>query len=41
MAEAILMFSGTTNGELATQGFHQEKKTGRKIADLAEGRRRS
>ncbi|HMR49676.1 MAG TPA: nitrate reductase subunit alpha [Arachnia sp.] len=38
MAEAILMFSGTTNGELATQGFHDlERKTGRKIADLAEG----
>ena len=38
MAEAILMFSGTTNGELATQGFKSlEKKTGRKIADLAEG----
>ena len=38
LAEAILTFSGTTNGELATQGFHDlEKKTGRKIADLAEG----
>ena len=38
LAEAILMFSGTTNGELATQGFRDlERKTGRKIADLAEG----
>ncbi|MBK8462231.1 MAG: nitrate reductase subunit alpha [Nigerium sp.] len=38
LAEAILMFSGTTNGELATQGFHDlERKTGRKLADLAEG----
>ncbi|MFT3887708.1 MAG: nitrate reductase subunit alpha [Arachnia sp.] len=38
LAEAILMFSGTTNGELATQGFHDlEKKTGRKLADFAEG----
>jgi nitrate reductase alpha subunit len=37
-AEAILMFSGTTNGELATQGFHDlEKKTGRKLADLSAG----
>ena len=38
MAEAILIFSGTTNGELATQGFRDlEKKTGRKLADLSEG----
>ncbi len=38
MAEAILMFSGTTNGELATQGFRNlEGKTGRKLADLSEG----
>ncbi len=37
-AEAILTFSGTTNGELATQGFHDlEKKTGRRLADLSEG----
>ncbi|MCC2593717.1 nitrate reductase subunit alpha [Tessaracoccus sp. OS52] len=38
MAEAILIFSGTTNGELATQGFRNlERKTGRKLADLSEG----
>ncbi|MBB1508602.1 nitrate reductase subunit alpha [Tessaracoccus sp. MC1756] len=38
LAEAILMFSGTTNGELATQGFNTlEKKTGRRLADLSEG----
>ena len=38
MAEAILIFSGTTNGELATQGFRNlEGKTGRKLADLSEG----
>ncbi|MHA6525775.1 nitrate reductase subunit alpha [Tessaracoccus sp. G1721] len=38
LAEAILMFSGTTNGELATQGFRDlERKTGRKLADLSEG----
>ncbi|HEX5336224.1 MAG TPA: nitrate reductase subunit alpha [Propionicimonas sp.] len=37
-AEAILAFSGTTNGALATQGFKTlEKKTGRKLADLSEG----
>ncbi len=37
-AEAILAFSGTTNGALATQGFKNlEKKTGRKLADLSEG----
>lgn len=37
-AEAILAFSGTTNGALATQGFHDlEQKTGRKLADFAEG----
>ncbi|MCC6497517.1 MAG: nitrate reductase subunit alpha, partial [Propionibacteriaceae bacterium] len=37
-AEAILTFSGTTNGALATQGFKTlEKKTGRKLADLSEG----
>lgn len=37
-AEAILTFSGTTNGELATQGFHNlEAKTGRKLADLSAG----
>ena len=38
LAEAILTFSGTTNGALATQGFHDlEAKTGRKLADLSEG----
>jgi nitrate reductase alpha subunit len=34
--EAILALSGTTNGHLATQGFHTlEKQTGVKLADLA------
>lgn len=38
LAQAILTFSGTTNGELATQGFRDlERKTGRKLADLSEG----
>lgn len=38
MAEAILRLSGTTNGELAVQGFRTlEKRTGRPLADLAEG----
>lgn len=38
LAEAILMFSGTTNGALALQGFKTlEERTGRKLADLAEG----
>jgi nitrate reductase alpha subunit len=38
MAEAILACSGTTNGALATQGFHDlEAKTGRKLVDLSEG----
>ena len=38
LAEAILAFSGTTNGELAVQGFHQlERRTGRRLGDLAEG----
>jgi len=38
MAEAILAFSGTTNGELAVQGFEKlEKRTGRKLVDLAKG----
>ncbi len=37
-AEAILTCSGTTNGELATHGFRDlERKTGRKLVDLAEG----
>ena len=34
--EAILALSGTTNGRLATQGFHTlEKRTGTQLADLA------
>ncbi|MEN0130278.1 MAG: molybdopterin dinucleotide binding domain-containing protein, partial [Brevundimonas sp.] len=38
MAEAILALSGTTNGELATQGFHAlERRVGKKLHDLAEG----
>ncbi|MFF5159562.1 nitrate reductase subunit alpha [Streptomyces sp. NPDC000348] len=41
--EAILALSGTTNGHLATQGFHTlEARTGTRLADLAaehEGRR--
>ena len=38
MAEAILTFSGTTNGALAVQGFRTwRSRTGRKLADLAEG----
>jgi nitrate reductase / nitrite oxidoreductase, alpha subunit len=37
VCEAILALSGTTNGHLATQGFRTlEKRTGRKLADLAE-----
>jgi nitrate reductase alpha subunit len=40
--EAILALSGTTNGHLATQGFHTlERRTGVRLADLAaehEGR---
>ena len=38
MAEAILTFSGTTNGHLAVQGFRTlEERVGKKLADLAEG----
>ncbi|NUT57314.1 MAG: nitrate reductase subunit alpha, partial [Agromyces sp.] len=38
LAEAILSFSGTTNGELAVQGFRSlEKRVGKPLADLAEG----
>ncbi|MFP5311384.1 MAG: molybdopterin-dependent oxidoreductase, partial [Actinomycetes bacterium] len=38
MAEAILAFSGTTNGALSVQGFKDlERRTGQKLADLAEG----
>jgi nitrate reductase alpha subunit len=43
VCEAILTLSGTTNGHLATQGFHTlEARTGVKLADLAaeaEGKR--
>ncbi|MFG3498896.1 nitrate reductase subunit alpha [Streptomyces sp. NPDC047928] len=43
VCEAILAMSGTTNGHLATQGFHSlEARTGIPLADLAaehEGRR--
>ncbi len=39
MAEAILIFSGTTNGEFGVQGFRTlEQRTGVHLADLAEGR---
>jgi nitrate reductase alpha subunit len=35
-AETILALSGTTNGRVATEGFHAlEKRTGRKLADLS------
>jgi nitrate reductase alpha subunit len=38
LAEAILRFSGTTNGSLAVQGFRDlERRVGRRLADLAEG----
>ena len=38
LAEAILTFSGTTNGELAAQGFRTlEQRVGKRLADLAEG----
>ncbi|WP_445155539.1 nitrate reductase subunit alpha [Arthrobacter sp. Hor0625] len=38
LAEAILAFSGTTNGALSVQGFKDlEVRTGRKLADLSEG----
>ena len=38
LAEAILRFSGTTNGELAVQGFRTlEERVGKKLHDLAEG----
>ncbi|MBC7269680.1 MAG: nitrate reductase subunit alpha [Streptomyces sp.] len=43
VCEAILALSGTTNGHLATQGFHTlEARTGTRLADLAaehEGKR--
>ena len=38
LAEAILLFSGTSNGELAMQGFRTlEQRVGKPLADLAEG----
>jgi nitrate reductase / nitrite oxidoreductase, alpha subunit len=38
MAEAVLSLSGTTNGELAVQGFRTlEHRVGKRLADLAEG----
>jgi nitrate reductase / nitrite oxidoreductase, alpha subunit len=38
MAETILRLSGTTNGELAAQGFRTlERRVGKLLADLAEG----
>jgi nitrate reductase alpha subunit len=38
LAEAILTFSGTTNGALATQGFRDlEAKTGQRLVDLSQG----
>ncbi|NHU85818.1 nitrate reductase subunit alpha [Kocuria sp. JC486] len=38
MAEAILTLSGTTNGELAVQGFKKlEKRVGKQLHDLALG----
>jgi nitrate reductase / nitrite oxidoreductase, alpha subunit len=38
LAEAVLALSGTTNGELAAQGFRSlERRVGRTLADLAEG----
>lgn len=36
--DAVLLLSGTTNGRLATEGFHAlEARTGTKMADLASG----
>ncbi|EUA04003.1 nitrate reductase, alpha subunit [Mycobacterium kansasii 824] len=38
MADVILALSGTSNGRLAVEGFHQlERRTGRRLAHLAEG----
>jgi nitrate reductase alpha subunit len=38
LAEAILRFSGTTNGRLAVQGFRTlEERVGKRLVDLAEG----
>jgi nitrate reductase alpha subunit len=39
LAEAILVLSGTTNGEVAVQAWHDlEERTGVQLADLAEER---
>ncbi|ABG04171.1 respiratory nitrate reductase alpha subunit apoprotein [Rubrobacter xylanophilus DSM 9941] len=39
VCEAILALSGTTNGRLAVEGFRAlERRTGRRLADLAEER---
>src|SRR5262245_11734103 len=38
LAEAILALSGTTNGELAVQGFRSlEERVSKRLVDLAEG----
>jgi nitrate reductase alpha subunit len=38
LADAILSFSGTTNGHLAVQGFRTlEERVGKRLVDLAEG----
>ncbi|MGV0604493.1 nitrate reductase subunit alpha [Mycolicibacterium sp. XJ1904] len=38
MAEAILALSGTSNGRLAVEGFHElERRTGRRLVHLAGG----
>ena len=38
LAEAILRFSGTTNGTLAVQGFEKlQKRVGKTLEDLGEG----
>ena len=38
MADTILALSGTSNGRLAVEGFHQlERRTGRRLVHLAEG----
>ena len=41
LAEAILALSGTTNGQVAVQGWRElERRTGVELADLAAGARR-
>ncbi|MBS9535569.1 nitrate reductase subunit alpha [Mycobacterium sp. M1] len=38
MCDVVLALSGTTNGRLAVEGFRElEKRTGQRLADLAEG----